>query len=427
MTRIHCFLFDAETRTFKAHLSRGLRVYVLILIQKRISFVKLNPCDGKSLIRGPFRIKIFDTPIFHGGGHHSRQGGMRKRILGRTGWEVSTIGFGAIKLPQVSQKDCNMLLNQAIDLGINFVDTADCYSDSEQKIGKALSKRRNEFYLSTKIDERDRAGVSGKLERSLQRLRTDRIDLVLFHDVRESEYDDIFERDGLEALEKAKREGKILDIGISIHHSVSTMKKAIESGAFSVLMIAYSPLDEDRLASDIIPFAYQNGMGLIAMKPLAGGRLGEWRGWNKDYFKTESPAQISLRYVLTNPNITCAIPGMTNLSELAENVKVGENPIGLTNEEIAPLMDWVGEIGKGFCRNCGYCLPCPEGISIPDIFRFEGYYDRYGLKGWAAAQYQSLPIKAEACSSCNQCLIRCPYGVPVPDRLKEIHLKLRPV
>ena len=118
---------------------------------------------------------------------------------------------------------------------------------------------------------------------------------------------------------------------------------------------------------------------------------------------------------------------MTNLSELAENVKVGENPIGLTNEEIAPLMDWVGEIGKGFCRNCGYCLPCPEGISIPDIFRFEGYYDRYGLKRWAVEQYQSLPIKAEACSSCNQCLIRCLYGVPVPDRLKEIHLKLGPV
>ena len=195
---------------------------------------------------------------------------MNKRTLGTTGWEISTIGFGAIKLPQISQKECDTLLNRAIDLGINFVDTADCYGDSEEKIGKALSNRRNEFYLSTKIDERDKPGVSKKLERSLQRLKTDWIDLVLFHDVREAEYETIFERGGLDALERAKEQGKVLQIGISIHHSISIMKKAVDIGAFSVLMVAYSPIDEDRLTSDILPSAYQKGVGLVAMKPLAG-------------------------------------------------------------------------------------------------------------------------------------------------------------
>jgi len=262
------------------------------------------------------------------------------------------------------------------------------------------------------------------LERSLQRLKTDWIDLVLFHDVRGAEYETIFERGGLEALERAKEQGKVLQIGISIHNSISMMKKAIEAGAFSVLMVAYSPIDEDRLASDLLPSAYQKGVGLVAMKPLAGGRLGEQGGWNKAYFKEETPAQVSLRYILSNPNITCAIPGMTNLKELEENVKVGENPRNLTSEEIGVLMDWVGEIGKGFCRNCGYCLPCPEGVPIPDIFRFEGYYERYGLKKWAIEQYQALSVKAEACSLCNQCLTRCPYDVPISDRLKEIHHRL---
>ncbi len=350
---------------------------------------------------------------------------MRKRKLGRTGWEISTISFGAIKLPQLSQRECDLLLNRAIDLGINFVDTADCYGDSEEKIGKALSRRRKEFYLSTKVDERDGPGVIRKLERSLRRFKTDWIDLVLFHDVRGSEYEKIFEKGGLETLEKAKEQGKVSQIGISIHQSIPMMEKVIDSGAFTVLMIAYSAIDEDRLSPEIIPLAHKKGVGLIAMKPLAGGKLGEpLRGWNLEYFKGESPAQISLRYILINPYITCAIPGMTSLKELEENIKVGEKPRDLTPEEIRVFMDWVGEIGKGFCRNCGYCLPCPEKMPIPDIFRIEGYYERYGMKKWAMEQYRLLPVKAGACSFCEECLKRCPYGVPIPEHMREIHQKM---
>jgi predicted aldo/keto reductase-like oxidoreductase len=346
---------------------------------------------------------------------------MKKRTLGRTGWEVSVISFGAIKLPQLSQKECDILLNRAIDLGINLVDTADCYGDSEEKIGKALSRRRKEFYLSTKVDERDGSGVAKKLERCLRRLKTDWIDLVLFHDVRGSEYEKIFEQGGLQTLEKAKEDGKVSQIGISIHQSIPMMEKAIHSGVFSVLMIAYSAIDEDRLSADLIHLAHEKGAGLIAMKPLAGGKLGSSvKGWNLKYFKGESPAQISLRYILTNPHMTCAIPGMTHLKELEENIKVGKDLRKLTPEEINRFMDWVGETGKGFCRNCGYCLPCPEKIPIPDLFRIEGYYERYGMKKWAIEQYRQLPVKAGACSSCEQCLARCPYGVRIPEHLREI-------
>ena len=351
---------------------------------------------------------------------------MQKRTLGKTGWKLSVIGFGAIKLPGVSQKESEILLNKAIDGGINFVDTADCYGDSEEKIGLALKGRRKQFYLSTKIDERDGLGVRNKLERCLRRLRTDWIDLVLFHDVRGSEYDRIVDSGGLETLEKAREEGKVLRIGISIHNSLPMMRKAIESGVFSALMVAYSAFDEDRLAADLLPMAHSRGVGLIAMKPLAGGRLAERPSppKNKRFIQGESLAQVSLRYVLSNLNITCAIPGMMKPYELNENLQVGRQPRKLTIEEVKVLMECVGEAGKGFCRNCGYCLPCVEGIPIPDIFRFETYYDRYDLRDWAREQYRSLAVKADACSGCEQCLDLCPYGVPIPERLKIAHRTL---
>jgi predicted aldo/keto reductase-like oxidoreductase len=352
---------------------------------------------------------------------------MEKRTLGKTGWEISVIGFGAIKLPLVSMKECEILLNQAIDEGINFLDTADCYGDSEEKIGTALRARRKEFYLSTKIDERDGSGVQKKLERCLRRLKTDRIDLAFFHDVRGFEYNRIFNSGGLEVLEKAKKQGKILEIGISIHNSLKMMKMAIESGVFSALMVSYNALDEDRVSADILPMANKMGVGLIAMKPLAGGRLAKWPSSfkHKKVDRGESLAQICLRYVLLNPNITCAIPGMMNLSELNENLQVARYPRELTAKEIKILMECVGDAGKGFCRNCGYCLPCPEGIPIPDIFRFESYYEGYGLKDWARKQYRSLEVKADTCSECEQCLELCPYDVDIVEKLKIAHQFLK--
>jgi predicted aldo/keto reductase-like oxidoreductase len=205
------------------------------------------------------------------------------------------------------------------------------------------------------------------------------------------------------------------------------MKKAIESGVFSVLMVAFSAFDEDRLAADILPMATKMGVGLIAMKPLAGGRLTEKPKYSQKtkFSNGESLAQVSLRYTLSNPNITCAIPGMMETKELEENLQVGRFPRELTLEEVKTLMECVGDAGRGFCRNCGYCIPCPEGIPIPDIFRFESYFERYGLKKWAVEQYRALELNAKVCSDCGQCMERCPYDVPIPETLRDAHQKLK--
>ena len=356
---------------------------------------------------------------------------MEKRILGRTGWAVSAIGFGAIKLPRVGVKECADLLSRALDHGINFIDTADCYGDSEEKIGQALTPRRQEFYLSTKVDERDGPGVRKKLERCLKRLRTEWIDLLLFHDVRGAEYEKIFSAGGLRELEKARQEGKISEIGISIHGSIPMMRQAVESGVFSVLMAAYSAMDEDRLTADLLPMAAAKGVGLIAMKPLAGGRLAQVpaKGWDSQLFQGESPAQIALRYVLSNPHIHCAIPGMMAVNELEENIVVGQKPRELSGEEIRKFMDLAGEAGKGFCRNCGYCLPCPNGVNIP--YNFELYNQATVHKGNSMPLcrnlYLSLPEdqRAAACTDCGRCEDHCPQQIPIRESMKRVQEQFR--
>lgn len=345
---------------------------------------------------------------------------MEKRVLGRTGWEITVISFGAIKLPRASKGEATEVLNRALDLGINFIDTADCYGDSEEKIGNALKNRRHEFYLATKVDQRDGKGARQTLERSLKRLQCDTIDLIQLHDCRDHDYDKAMAPGGaVEELKKAQAEGKVREIGITCHSSINTMRRAIESGEFATIMVSYNLLDSEHVGPEVIPSAYEHGMGVIAMKPLAGGRLADMRELTDLKEGETSLAQSALQFVLSNDMVTCAIPGMTKVSELEQNIKVGQKVKKLSPQEIRNLVEKVGDVGKDFCRNCGYCMPCPNGINIPDIFRFEGYYIRYGMKEWAKEQYSALDVKVEECAECEQCIEKCPYGLDIPRLLRR--------
>lgn len=329
---------------------------------------------------------------------------MENRQLGKTDIMAAPVGFGGIPIQRLSFDEAERVLLRAFEMGINFYDTARGYTDSEKKIGKALSSRRNSIYLASKAMSRDEGGMAAELETSLKDLRTDMIDLYQLHAVGS---DKVLERvigpgGALEALLKAKKEGKVRWIGVT-GHSRPVLLKAVKTGEFDTVQLPFNPI-EDEWEKEVIPAAKDLGMGVIGMKPVAGGAI------------RNVPA--SIRFSLAR-GVDISIPGMDSVEQVDENVTAGTPPFELTVEDVESLTSekelWCGK----FCRRCGYCLPCPEGLNIPFLLLIEAYYSRYGLKDWALARLQTLDKKYADCVACGDCLERCPYELPIPDLMKK--------
>ncbi|MBS7625365.1 aldo/keto reductase [Candidatus Bathyarchaeota archaeon] len=348
---------------------------------------------------------------------------MIKRRLGRTNLMVSIIGFGAIKLPQVDLETSTKVLNRALDLGMNFIDTARSYGDSEEKIGFALSGRRDEFYLSTKTHALTYDDAVKDIERSLKSLRTDYIDIYMCHNPNHpSKFEKVMSPNGpLKALKEAKSKGIIGHIGFSCHRYHETMEKGIRSGEFDVIMIAYNLLNDELLDERILSLAKEMDVGVIAMKPLAGGFLAAPPAALANKSKIPINAETALRFILSNDAIATAIPGMMRVEEVEENARIGENFLSMSEEEKRMLMEVAGSLGKEFCRGCGYCQPCPQGILIPIILRHLTYYKYYDMREWAKGRYRMVEVKADSCLKCGQCVEKCPYNLNIPEMLAEAH------
>jgi len=348
---------------------------------------------------------------------------MIKRRLGKTNLMVSIIGFGAIKLPQVNFETSNKILNKALDLGINFIDTARSYGDSEEKIGSAISDRRNEFYISTKSSALTYEDAKRDIETSLKNLKTDYINLYLCHNPnRPEKFEKVIGPDGaLKALKEAREDGVIGHIGFSCHRYHETMEKGILSGEFEVIMVSYNLLNDEFNEGRILPLAKKMDVGVIAMKPLAGGFLA---APPPDLLKKSGipiSAETALRFVLSNEAVTTAIPGMMRIEEVEENARIGENFTPLSEDERSFLREAVESMSKEFCRGCYYCQPCPQGILIPIILRQLAYYKYYGLREWAKGRYVMVEVKADSCIKCGQCVEKCPYNLNIPEMLAEAH------
>ena len=319
------------------------------------------------------------------------------RLLGKTNMKVNRVGFGGIPIQRITQEETNKVINELIDKNVNFIDTARAYTISEEYIGNAIEGKREKFFIATKSMARDYESMKQDIEISLKNLKTDYIDLYQIHNLKPEEY---------KALLEAKEEGKIKYIGIT-SHSLETIEKSIEDEKFSTIQFPYNIIEDQ--ADEVFKKANKKDIGIIVMKPLAGGAIDD--------------AKLAIKYILSKDYIDVVIPGMESIEQVRENVSVLQDT-NITKDDELKIQEIRNIMGKRFCRRCEYCLPCPLKINIPQNFLLEGYYARYNLKDWAKERYKSLEVKASACVECGLCETKCPYELPIREMLKEVSSKL---
>ena len=328
---------------------------------------------------------------------------MEYRVLGKSGLEVSKLGFGGIPIQKVSVETVKDIMEAMLHNGINYIDTARGYTISEELIGEAIEGKRNKFILATKSMSRTKDGIKADIETSLKNLRTDYIDLYQIHNPSKAEFEQVLAEGGaLEGLMEAKAEGKIGHIGFTTH-SLELFEEALELEWVETIMFPYNIVENQ--GDELIKKCKEKNIGFIVMKPLAGGAIED--------------GELALRFICANPDISVVIPGMASVEEVEQNLKASENKEPLTEEEHAKMEAVRKELGNNFCRRCNYCAPCTKGINISGVFLMQGYLDRYGLEDWARTRYDAFAAKASDCIGCGVCETRCPYNLPIRDMLKE--------
>ena len=325
--------------------------------------------------------------------------------LGQTGLRVSRLGFGGIPIQRIDQPGTRALLQAAHAAGINYIDTARGYTVSEEWIGQSLEELglRDQFVLATKCRALTREEMQEQLALSLKNLRTDHIELYQFHNPSLQDLKTILAPGGaLEALREARDAGVVGHIGVTAHLA-AVFEAALDVPEFETIMFPYNIVEQQ--GAELIARCAKAGKAFIDMKPLAGGAIED--------------GHLALRYVLSNPNVTVAIPGMAAPEELQQNVQGAENVAPLTPEEEEACQKVRDALGTQFCRRCNYCAPCTVGISIPSVFLFQGYLNRYGLQQWGRERYATLQTKAGACIRCGACEPRCPYNLPIRQMMQK--------
>lgn len=368
---------------------------------------------------------------------------MKYRKFGKTGLDISVLGFGTMRLPycdingkrQIDYDKGVELIQRAFELGVNYVDTAPYYCDSlsEVVVGRALKGWRDKVYLSTKNPIENDSGDDfiKRLEKSLKQLDTDYIDFYHMWGINWDTFTNKINVPSgpLQAALKAKEQGLIKHMSFSFHDVPENMLKIIDTGYFETLLCQYNLLDRSNEKG--LEYATSKGLGTVVMGPVGGGRLGMPSEAIKKLIKGDikSSAEMALRYVIANSNVTCALSGMENLTQLEQNVAVAEMDYALSQTELQQVQDSLEEkkkLAELYCTGCNYCMPCPSNVNIPLNFSIMNYHKVYGLTDLAKAQYKEIGTvghmpgeKADKCIECGLCEEKCPQKIKIREQLKE--------
>jgi predicted aldo/keto reductase-like oxidoreductase len=334
---------------------------------------------------------------------------MESMRLGRTELRVSRVGFGGIPIQRLGEEEAIAVVQRCLELGVTFIDTANAYTTSEARIGKALARLREQgrpaqTILATKTWERSRSGAWRHLELSLKRLQVEAVDLWQFHNLGSFDaYEQVLEPGGaMEAAQQALREGKARHIGFS-SHSMEVALEAVASDRFATVQFPFNFVTNEA-AEKLLPLAREHDVGFIAMKPLAGGMLDN--------------ARLAIKYLLQFDNVL-PDPGIQRVEEIEEIAEIVVGPWALSAEEQREIEDIQAEADARFCRRCGYCEPCEQGVRISLLMNLRSFWKRFPVERVTSGNIGDAVGGAGTCIECGDCEEKCPYRLPIREMIAE--------
>lgn len=369
---------------------------------------------------------------------------MVRREMGKTGEKVSALGFGCMRLPTLDSgidiPEATRMLRHAIDKGVDYVDTAWGYHNgqSEPFVGEALKDGyREKVNLATKLPSwliKSHEDMDHYLNEQLKRLQTDVIDFYLLHALNGRFWDNLAKNNVFDFMDRAKRSGRIKHIGFSFHDTLETFKKIVDAYDWEFCQIQYNFLDTDYQAgTDGLNYAAERKMGVIVMEPLRGGKLVRRipadvrKIWDLAPQK-RSPVEWALRWVWNDPAVGVVLSGMSSMEQVEQNLEIAGAalPNSLTSQELS-LIARVREIYisriKINCTACGYCMPCPNNVAIPDSFEVYNDAAMFDDVEGARRSYSNFfkpENRASMCVECGRCEELCPQKIPIIEKLKEV-------
>lgn len=375
---------------------------------------------------------------------------MQYRLIKKTGDMISPIGFGAMRLPvkngKIDRTKAHKLISHAIDNGINFIDTAYLYGDSETFLGEILTDDmiRSKVKICTKlpaINVRKYEDMEPLLDEQLRRLNIDCIDYYLIHAVDLKNMNRLLKRDLVKFIENAKSDGKIKHIGFSYHGPKEEFQEVVDCYDWDVVMVQFNYFDENVQASvEGIEYVASKDMGILVMEPLKGGILaGNMPKEAEEVFRkanlNKSNAEWALEWVLNNRNVTCVISGMNSFDQLNENMAVADRtaPMSMSFEDLETV-ELVKRVMKNSlkinCSTCGYCMPCPQGVNIPEcmkIYNEKYLFNHKGIINQSFIDYYQYvggimgnSGNASKCNGCGKCLRKCPQKLDIIAELDKV-------
>jgi predicted aldo/keto reductase-like oxidoreductase len=381
---------------------------------------------------------------------------MQYRTYGKNGFKVSLLGMGCMRLPRVfspgdsearvDEEKAIELIQYAADHGINYFDTAYGYhhTTSESVLGEALEgPRRDKVKIVTKQPfavMTTQADIRRNLENTLRKLRTDHLDVYLIHNIQKAHWEDIKKRNIIEEYEKFRSEGLIRAIGYSYHGDLPTFKDILSFYSWDMCQIQQNLIDVDHEATEEgIKLAGDKGTALVIMEPLRGGSLATppevIKALYDEFPVKRSAVEWAFRHMINYPQVSTILSGMTTLEQLKENIEIFSKPDAVANslsdEEkkiLARVKATYESMASVPCTACEYCLPCSQGVRIPDVFARYNAGVMFGTLEPVKRQYYFLTKSkqdASLCITCGECMEKCPQHIEIPTQLALAHETLK--